>query len=175
MWEASQTLATIGRYSGGSASRGMTSFLWNRIFPSREHTSVPCFGRMGSSLPRACRGRRISSSGRSRSSQSDSWRSKSLPLGCALLAYIERYDLRRFVSAREQPILAKSREEANEQHLAEIGWSFEGAWALAWILGFGDSLPYSDMIPDEIVGGFQRFRAQPQYGFGGLDHHASAA
>lgn len=43
-----------------------------------------------------------------------------------------------FASRRERAMLDTPRATANEDCLGDIGWSFEGAWSLAWLLGFED-------------------------------------
>jgi hypothetical protein len=67
--------------------------------------------------------------------------------------YMEEYRLRDFLSEKEASMMRCSREQANELHHDSIGWSFEGAWSLAWVLGYGSEPPglFGDMIADEVV------------------------
>lgn len=71
-----------------------------------------------------------------------------------LLEYMDRYSLWECLGKGEREMLAKTRADANESHMNDVGWSFEGIWPLAWILGFGEGPPdhTGQMMPDDIVG-----------------------
>jgi len=66
---------------------------------------------------------------------------------------ITRNGLKPYFSKKELPMIEAERTEALNLYSGDIGWSFEGAWSLAWILGFGDALPGIDgeMIDEEII------------------------
>jgi hypothetical protein len=57
-----------------------------------------------------------------------------------------------WLGVREKAILATPRGPANTVYLNSVGWGFEGAWALAWVLGYeeGPDL-YGTMMPDDRV------------------------
>ncbi|MES2640794.1 MAG: DUF4272 domain-containing protein [Myxococcota bacterium] len=54
--------------------------------------------------------------------------------------------------AREKTMLATPRGPASTVYRGSVGWGFEGAWALAWVLGYeeGPDL-YGTMMPDDRV------------------------
>lgn len=50
--------------------------------------------------------------------------------------YVQRWELRKWLTAEEREILRLSRSQARTQHLDSIGWQLENAWSLAWVLGY---------------------------------------
>jgi len=52
--------------------------------------------------------------------------------------WMEEHDGAEALTESEREILALDRADAHEQFVNDIGWKFEGAFSLAWILGFGD-------------------------------------
>lgn len=53
---------------------------------------------------------------------------------------------------RERTMLDTPREAARSVFLGQVGWAFEGAWALAWTLGYEPMPdPYGAMMDDERV------------------------
>jgi hypothetical protein len=66
--------------------------------------------------------------------------------------YVTSNGLRRYMSKKEIVIYETPRTEANENHMSDIGWSMEGAWSLAWILGYQPAPDHSGlMIDDEHI------------------------
>jgi hypothetical protein len=51
---------------------------------------------------------------------------------------IDRHGLTAFMGERERAMVGAPREEATARFVDDIGWSFEGAWSLAWILGYAE-------------------------------------
>lgn len=69
-----------------------------------------------------------------------------------ILSYIERNDLRRFMTIEELDILNLDRKVANNIHASTIGWKFENMWALAWVLGFHIKPEFNKgQIDDEVI------------------------
>jgi hypothetical protein len=50
--------------------------------------------------------------------------------------FVERNDLKRWLSPTEVRIIELPRPVAHERHINTIGWKLENMWALAWVLGF---------------------------------------
>lgn len=50
--------------------------------------------------------------------------------------YIDRNQLRDWLTEKEAAIIDLPRDEAHESHVDNIGWKLENMWALAWVLGF---------------------------------------
>ena len=66
--------------------------------------------------------------------------------------YIQANGLQHYLSKKELAICETSREEANKLHISDIGWSMEGAWSLAWLLGYNPAPDHSGfMIEDDHI------------------------
>jgi len=66
--------------------------------------------------------------------------------------YVLSNGLARYLSRKETAILEAPRDEANKTHVPDVGWSMEGAWSLAWILGYTPAPDHSGfMIDDERI------------------------
>ncbi len=68
------------------------------------------------------------------------------------LDYAESFNLRDYLGEEESSMLETPRSEAMDRYQQHIGWKFEGAWALAWVLGYEDCPDHlGEMISDETV------------------------
>ncbi|HWB60173.1 MAG TPA: DUF4272 domain-containing protein [Chthoniobacteraceae bacterium] len=68
--------------------------------------------------------------------------------------YVTSNALGRYLSKKESAILKEPRAEANKNHISEIGWAMEGAWSLAWVLGYKPAPDHAgEMIDDEHIKG----------------------
>jgi hypothetical protein len=66
--------------------------------------------------------------------------------------YIKANGLQHYLSKKETAIWQMPRDEANKHHLPDIGWSMEGAWSLAWMLGYKSAPDHAGfMIDDEHI------------------------
>jgi hypothetical protein len=66
--------------------------------------------------------------------------------------YVKSNGLLRYLSKKETAIYQAPRTEANKLHMSDIGWSMEGAWSLAWILGYKPAPDHAGfMIDDEQI------------------------
>ena len=61
--------------------------------------------------------------------------------------YMDRNDLRDWMTESEQAIVALPRKKAYETHVDTIGWRLENMWGLAWALGFD---PEPDLLAAQI-------------------------
>ena len=69
-----------------------------------------------------------------------------------VVLYVKSNGLLRYMSKKETAIFETPRAEANKAHVSDIGWSMEGAWGLAWILGYKPAPDHSGfMIDDEHI------------------------
>jgi hypothetical protein len=50
--------------------------------------------------------------------------------------YVDRNQLREWLTENESKIVSLPRSEAHESHVDTIGWKLENMWPLAWALGF---------------------------------------
>lgn len=64
-----------------------------------------------------------------------------------ILNFIEKNDLKNFMSEEEKEILNTSRDD--EQARNSIGWKFENAWALAWYFGYSEPEITGQMMSGE--------------------------
>jgi hypothetical protein len=58
--------------------------------------------------------------------------------GIQITSCLNGHGLTPFVAQREKEMLETPREEAQARFTDDIGWSFEGAWSLAWTLGYAE-------------------------------------
>lgn len=66
--------------------------------------------------------------------------------------YVKSNGLLRYMSKKETAIYQTPRAEANKLYMSDIGWSMEGAWSLAWILGYNPAPDHAGfMIDDEHI------------------------
>lgn len=61
--------------------------------------------------------------------------------------YMDRNDLRDWMTESEQAIVALPRKKAYETHVDMIGWRLENMWGLAWALGFD---PEPDLLAAQV-------------------------
>ncbi len=57
-----------------------------------------------------------------------------------LKAFIDKEGLVPLMTKEEKKIYATKRAEAQEKHVDQIGWKMETMWALAWVLGYENSI-----------------------------------
>jgi len=70
----------------------------------------------------------------------------------ALNSYMERNELRSWLTAEELAIVDLPRHDASEKHLNNIGWRLENMWPLAWVLGFQPAPDLgASLISDEVI------------------------
>ena len=66
--------------------------------------------------------------------------------------YVKANGLLRYMSKKEAAIFQTPRAEANQNYISDIGWSMEGAWSLAWMLGYKHAPDHAGfMIEDEHI------------------------
>ena len=66
--------------------------------------------------------------------------------------YMKVNGLQPCLSGKETAICQTQRAEAHKLYMPDIGWSLEGAWSLAWILGYKPAPDHSGfMIDDEHI------------------------
>lgn len=69
-----------------------------------------------------------------------------------LREYVKKWELSAFMSKKERELIAVPRDRISLEHRDQVGWSFEGAWSLAWLLGFEHEPQIEgDMIDDQTV------------------------
>ena len=68
--------------------------------------------------------------------------------------YVGSNGLERYFSKKEAGMYRTARDEAGKLFMSDIGWSLEGAWSLAWMLGYKPAPDHAGtMIDDEHIKG----------------------
>lgn len=66
--------------------------------------------------------------------------------------YVKANGLLRYMSGKENALFELPRAEANKTGMSDIDWSMEGAWSLAWILGYKPAPDHAGfMLDDEHI------------------------